>query len=135
METAAPLFAGIVFDRPLDQAYTYSVPAHLVAAIAIGKRVEVPFGRGSQTPATIATLSVVCVLFALALVLIEIGLNQEVSASKVASKLASSLSRNPLLVGPAAGLVVAVSGWQLPGGVETFFRLLGSSVSCGRRTT
>ena len=87
------------------------------------------FGRSSQTPATIATLFVVCLLFSLALVLIEIGLNREVSASKVATKLASSLSRNPLLAGPAAGLAVAAFGWQLPGGVETFFRLLGSSAS------
>jgi len=43
----ATRFADIVFDRPLDHAYTYAVPDHL-AAVGPGKRVEVPFGRGSK---------------------------------------------------------------------------------------
>ncbi|MGO9888117.1 MAG: hypothetical protein ACLP0L_09455, partial [Solirubrobacteraceae bacterium] len=42
----AGLFADVVFDRPLDQAYSYVVPDSLRAAIAVGKRVQVPFGRG-----------------------------------------------------------------------------------------
>jgi primosomal protein N' (replication factor Y) len=42
----AALFADIVFDRPLDHAYTYAVPPELETAIAVGKRVEAPFGRG-----------------------------------------------------------------------------------------
>src|SRR5262245_51964714 len=41
-------YADIVFDRPLDYAYTYSVPKHLRDAIAVGKRVQAPFGRGDQ---------------------------------------------------------------------------------------
>jgi primosomal protein N' (replication factor Y) len=51
-ETEAPptagFFAEIVFDRPLDQAYTYAVPEELRAAVAIGKRVQAPFGRGDK---------------------------------------------------------------------------------------
>jgi primosomal protein N' (replication factor Y) len=48
---AAPptLFAEIVFDRPLDHAYTYAVPESLRSAIAIGRRVEAPFGRGDRS--------------------------------------------------------------------------------------
>ncbi len=42
------LFADIVFDRPLDQAYTYGVPPELAGQIAVGKRVEAPFGRGDS---------------------------------------------------------------------------------------
>jgi primosomal protein N' (replication factor Y) len=45
---AASAYADIVFDRPLDYAYTYSVPNHLRDAIAVGKRVQAPFGRGDQ---------------------------------------------------------------------------------------
>jgi primosomal protein N' (replication factor Y) len=41
-------FAEIVFDRPLDHAYTYAVPASLQDQIAIGKRVLAPFGRGDK---------------------------------------------------------------------------------------
>ena len=44
----ATLFADIVFDRPLDHAYTYAVPEHLLAKIGVGKRVEVPFGKGGK---------------------------------------------------------------------------------------
>ncbi|MCE9533511.1 MAG: primosomal protein N', partial [Planctomycetes bacterium] len=43
-----PLFADIVFDRPLDHAYSYAVPPELAARIAVGKRVEAPFGRGDS---------------------------------------------------------------------------------------
>lgn len=42
------LFADIVFDRPLDHAYSYSVPENLREAIAVGKRVLAPFGRGDK---------------------------------------------------------------------------------------
>ncbi len=42
----APLFAEVVFDRPLDTAYSYAVPEHLHASIGVGKRVECSFGRG-----------------------------------------------------------------------------------------
>lgn len=44
----ATLFADIVFDRPLDQAYTYAVGEPLREAIAVGKRVQAPFGRGDR---------------------------------------------------------------------------------------
>ncbi len=45
-ETA--LYADIVFDRPLDHAYTYAVPAPLQAGLAVGKRVVAPFGKGDR---------------------------------------------------------------------------------------
>ena len=41
-------YAEIVFDRPLDHAYTYAVPATLRDQIAVGKRVLAPFGRGDK---------------------------------------------------------------------------------------
>ncbi|HKB04769.1 MAG TPA: primosomal protein N', partial [Gemmataceae bacterium] len=47
--TAAGVFTDVVFDRPLDHAYSYAVPAHLVEHIGVGKRVEAPFGRGDKT--------------------------------------------------------------------------------------
>jgi primosomal protein N' (replication factor Y) len=47
----ATLFADIVFDRPLDHAYTYAVPEHLATKIGVGKRVEVPFGKGGKATA------------------------------------------------------------------------------------
>src|SRR5262245_44013721 len=44
----ASFFADIVFDRPLDHAYTYAVPDALRERIAVGKRVQAPFGKGDR---------------------------------------------------------------------------------------
>jgi primosomal protein N' (replication factor Y) len=43
------LFADIVFDRPLDHAFTYAVPESLAGKVGVGKRVEAPLGRGGKT--------------------------------------------------------------------------------------
>jgi primosomal protein N' (replication factor Y) len=42
------LFADIVFDRPLDHAFTYAVPDSLREDLSAGKRVLVPFGKGDR---------------------------------------------------------------------------------------
>jgi primosomal protein N' (replication factor Y) len=50
-DTPPPLsgsFADIVFDRPLDHAFTYAVPDALRACVGAGKRVLVPFGKGDR---------------------------------------------------------------------------------------
>src|SRR6266542_4039183 len=47
-QPAMSAFAEIVFDRPLDHAYTYAVPPPVRDQIAIGKRVLAPFGRGDK---------------------------------------------------------------------------------------
>src|SRR5437764_572511 len=46
--TVSDRFAEIVFDRPLDHAYTYAAPEHLRDLLAVGKRVLAPFGRGDR---------------------------------------------------------------------------------------
>src|SRR5208337_365560 len=44
----ATLFADVVFDRPLDHAYSYAVPDRLRDLVAVGKRVQAPFGKGDR---------------------------------------------------------------------------------------
>ena len=57
-DSASGLFADVVFDRPLDHAYTYAVPERLRGAVAVGKRVQAPFGRGDKaTPGFCVRLS------------------------------------------------------------------------------
>jgi primosomal protein N' (replication factor Y) len=46
--TSGP-FADVVFDRPLDHAFTYAVGEELRDRVGAGKRVRVPFGRGDKT--------------------------------------------------------------------------------------
>jgi primosomal protein N' (replication factor Y) (superfamily II helicase) len=75
----ASAYVEVVFDRPLDTLYTYSVPEPFQSRVAIGIRVACPFGRGdtltdgfivglSDTPPTRATKPIADVLDDLALV-------------------------------------------------------------------
>ena len=45
---AGGVFAGVVFNRPIEQVLTYRVPARLGKAIRAGQRVRVPLGRGDK---------------------------------------------------------------------------------------
>jgi primosomal protein N' (replication factor Y) len=55
---SAALFADVVFDRPLDHAYSYAVPDSLRESVGVGKRVLAPFGRGDKaTPGYCVRLS------------------------------------------------------------------------------
>jgi len=47
-QSATGLFADIVFDRPLDHAYSYAVPRQMAKTLTVGKRVQAPFGRGDK---------------------------------------------------------------------------------------
>ena len=60
----------------------------------------IAFGPESLTPTSIATILVACVLFALAIVLIEIGVHTERSLWRLLWKVTISLARNPLVVAP-----------------------------------
>ncbi len=81
-------------------------------------------------PATlVATIVTVCVLFAVALVLVEVGVNAGQGARHVAARVGGALVRNPLLVAPALGLLVLLSGWTLPSPVVRVLELLGASAS------
>ena len=42
------VFAGVVFNRPIEQVLTYRVPHRLANAIQVGQRVRVPLGRGDK---------------------------------------------------------------------------------------
>src|SRR2546423_799403 len=49
VEQTASLFADVVFDRPLDQAFTYAVPDSLTELVAEGRRVLAPLGKGDRS--------------------------------------------------------------------------------------
>ncbi len=42
------LFAEVVFNRPLEQSFTYGIPRQLEARVQPGVRVKVPLGRGDR---------------------------------------------------------------------------------------
>ena len=87
------------------------------------------FGEAGIPPAIIATLFTACLLFAFAIVMIELDLQRAGSLWRTARKVLVSVVRNPLLVAPAAGLAVGMTGLALPAPVERFATLLGSAAS------
>lgn len=89
----------------------------------------IAFGSASLTPTTIATILVACVLFALAIVLIEVGLQTERTPHKLGLKVLGSLARNPLIVSPIAGVLLASTHVALPQSAETFLKLLSGAAS------
>ncbi|SMG54977.1 AEC family transporter [Paraburkholderia susongensis] len=89
----------------------------------------IAFGQASLTPTTIATILVACVLFAFAIVLIEIGLQTERTPHKLGLKVLRSLARNPLIVSPIAGVLFASLHVAMPASAETFLKLLAGAAS------
>ena len=89
----------------------------------------VALGPGALAPTTIASILTVCVTFGLAIVLIESGLQTEVSRGRLTLKVARSLLRNPLLVSPLIAALVPIVGLSVPAPCETFLKLLGGAAS------
>lgn len=89
----------------------------------------VALGRQAMAPTMIATIITVCAIFAVAIVLIEIGLQTETLRTHVGMKVGRSLLRNPLLVAPALGTLVPLAGLGIPVPIESFLKLLGGAAS------
>ena len=87
------------------------------------------YGEKSHILATIATIIVACVMFAAAIVLIEVGIQTERQPLKLAVKVLKSLAKNPLIVSPIVGGVVAALHVSVPASAETFLKLLGDAAS------
>jgi malonate transporter and related proteins len=85
------------------------------------------FGPESLVAATIATIFVVCVLFAIAAVAIEVALQQGRRGLAMWAKVLGAIVRNPLVVAPVAGIVLSAAGGTVPPGVDTFLQLLGAA--------
>ncbi|MCJ2065141.1 AEC family transporter [Methylobacterium sp. J-088] len=96
----------------------------------------VAFGPEALAPTTVAVILTVCAVFAVAIVLIEIGLRRADPGGGQGSPrvpiwlaVGRSLVRNPLLVAPALGALVPNLGLAVPAPVETFLKLLGGAAS------
>ncbi|MDE1169062.1 MAG: AEC family transporter [Pseudomonas sp.] len=86
-------------------------------------------GNNGLEPALIASLLVVCVLFGLALVCIEIGLQAEARVHRIVLKVLLALAKNPLVVSPVLGALWAWGGAPLPGALAKFLGLLGAATT------
>ena len=86
-------------------------------------------GPTAMIPTLIATILTVCVVFALAIVVAEVGLQADSHPGRMLLKIGRQLCRNPLLASPALGAVVMLLGIPVPAPIESFLKLLGSSAS------
>jgi hypothetical protein len=87
------------------------------------------FGDEGLQPALIASLIVICVLFALAVVCIEVALQDEKSLQRATAKVLLALARNPLVVAPLLGGLWALGGQPLPAPLHRFIDLLASATA------
>ena len=87
------------------------------------------FGTSALPLALIASIITVCVLFGLAIVLIEIARQADRDLQRLIQKLAASLIKNPLIIAPAAAGLVAWIYGDLPAPIEVFLKLLSAAAS------
>lgn len=124
------LAARLMSGRPLADASVDAIAGSYPNTGYIGFPLcLIAFGPSSLTPTTIATILVACVLFAIAIVLIEVGLQTERAPHRLAFKVVRALARNPLIVSPVIGVLVASLHIALPQSAETFLKLLSGSAS------
>nr|WP_314256821.1 AEC family transporter [uncultured Devosia sp.] len=86
-------------------------------------------GPQGLAPTLIATVITVCILFAVAIVLIEINANAGSKPHQIVGKTLLSLARNPLLLAPSAGLVCMWLHVPIPAPAQTFLTMLGAVAS------
>ncbi|QJR03518.1 AEC family transporter [Sphingobium yanoikuyae] len=86
-------------------------------------------GPASLAPTLVATIITVCVLFAVALILIEIGVQSERRPGHMMAKVGRSLATNPLLVAPLVGGLFLAFAIPLPAPLDKFLSLLGGAAS------
>ena len=124
------LAARLLSGRPLADASIDAIAGSYPNTGYIGFPLcLIAFGPSSLTPTTIATILVACVLFAIAIVLIEVGLQTERAPHRLAFKVVRALARNPLIVSPIVGVLVASAHVTLPPSAETFLKLLSGAAS------
>ncbi|MBG6244562.1 transporter [Candidatus Symbiopectobacterium sp. 'North America'] len=86
-------------------------------------------GQDALAPTLIATIITICVLFAIAIVIIEVGVQSEQRGVRLVMKVTGSLVRNPLLVAPIVAMFFPLTGLSVPSPVTVFLKLLGGAAS------
>jgi predicted permease len=130
---SATIFAGTLLVR-LHRGLADATIEGLNAAYANTGFLGFPLalavlGRDALGPTLVATIITACILFAVAIVLIEIGVQKERQGWRLFVRVGRSLITNPLLVAPALAAVFPLTGMTLPTPVASFFDLLGGAAS------
>jgi predicted permease len=133
------LSAGLIFVLTVAIRHR---PRHLADAVIDGLNagyanvgfvgfplIAVALGPDALAPTLIATIITVCVLFGIAIVIMEISLQKKQGLSSLLLKTGGKLLRNPLLLAPILGALVPLSGVAVPAPAENFLKLIGGAAS------
>jgi len=87
------------------------------------------FGEASLAPVVLTVLLTACILFGVALALIELDTHRNSGIAAATRKTLWALMRNPLLSAPLLGIVWSLGHLPLPSAADNFLGLLGSAAS------
>ena len=85
------------------------------------------YGPPSAPGATIAAVFTACVLFGIAIALLEWNLHRGHAFGVTVTKVGSSLVRNPILLAPIVALTVTMGLWEMPAWADRVMKLLAGS--------
>ncbi|AJY46298.1 AEC family transporter [Martelella endophytica] len=86
-------------------------------------------GPSGMAATLVASIITVCILFGIAIIIIEVALQSEASRGAIVGKTLISVAKNPLLVAPVLGAFFLVSGIPMPGPLDEFLKLLGGAAT------
>lgn len=117
--------SGFEADGPvLGLAAAYPNTGFLGFPLVLGA-----LGPSANTLTLISTIIVACVLFAGAIMLIEVRLHVGSHPLRVAAKVGKSLATNPLIAAPVVACFFPTTGMAVPHPIEAFLKLLGGAAS------
>jgi predicted permease len=117
-----PSSTGFV-DRCLDSfGATYANSGFIGIPLAV-----LLLGPAALIPATIATLLTAVLLFAVGIVLLEIGSDKAATPLASMAQAARAVARNPLVVATVLGGLWSASGWQMPHAPHRLLELLAGA--------
>ncbi|WP_121118764.1 AEC family transporter [Croceibacterium ferulae] len=134
----AVIFTGTVLAaralrRPLADAAVDGLNAGYANTAYVGfPLAAAALEPGSRTGVLIACILTITILFAIGLILAELGQQQRGAGGglgRIALRVGGRLLRNPLVVAPAVGGMVLASGLGLPAPLHNFATLLGNAAS------
>ncbi|WP_339107248.1 AEC family transporter [Thioclava sp. GXIMD4216] len=86
-------------------------------------------GQDALGVTLVATIITACVLFAIAIVLIEVSTMEAARPSQIVFQTVLKLVKNPLLIAPVLGLVFMAGHLPMPHALDTYLKLMGGAAS------
>lgn len=131
-----PFIGTLLWRRRAGESLADASLAALCAGYANSGYIGLPLcllvlGDAGMAPVLISSLLVVCGLFGLALVCIEMARHADLGLHHALGKVLWSLARNPLVLAPVLGALWGQTGIQTPPAAALFLQLLAdATVPC-----